>query len=323
MRRILCPKNALLISSACLVLAACGGATDSETTSSSTTGRSDADVAERTIAPRVDCRAVARSADDAKSEGAAYDIRGLKPGLSYDDAFAAVSCAEGIARVEDGGAFFRMNTHGFPTRQKLIASNGVACTSDDAVRGRYGQPDYEKGGCDNRLRGFSQYFKNVDDVMMLAFTGVEGEETLRGVWRARYFDAGSRPSYDAMRASLVEKYGEPHFTTHTDAWLSWVFDARGRPMSQSDPNFITCANGSPMLDGAIGWNAACGVTLAAYLHRSRSDPALIEKLDMGLIDQAGLYEGAEAMQAALDAMHAERQAAEASEASKSLSADDL
>lgn len=253
------------------------------------------------------------------------DLRGVMTGMSWDDVRIVLGCLEDTARLVDGGAYLRTQTYGQTVRQVLHASDGRPCRSDEIPSmSRQFQNDSAGGTCRTiGMNGQTPYTEITENIRVI-FTGVKGEETAQSIFRTKTYDGDSRPPVEAVMSALTSKYGEVSRIDKHRGWdrMVWLYDTRGRRMSESNPAFRNCfINGD--FKERQRWNSTCGLVIGAEIIPDRENPLLVSTLHVAMMDQAGLIEGEKKMEAALKARQDAMRAEEAERAQEAASEVDL
>jgi len=169
------------------------------------------------------------------------DIVGIRPGMHIDDVLWVLECRDDVPLVEVGEKWNIKQTHGFPLRQLIRASDGTPCSGQEIVRdmGGYGTSKQcnDAGYQLQAVKAISQEFEVV-------FTGMPGDELAGAVWRRNVFAEGENPTIEALTQSLSGKYGAPHVTEKDRqgrTLLSWQYDLLNRPMSHRQKISIAAA----------------------------------------------------------------------------------
>ncbi|MEE4163435.1 MAG: hypothetical protein V2I25_13090 [Woeseiaceae bacterium] len=250
------------------------------------------------------------------SQERAIDLRGVEPGQSYDEVKLILGCTDSTTRIEDAGTYLRANLYGQTVRQVLLATDGRPCRDEEIPPlGKQLQSDRAGGTCRTIGMGDKRPFTEITDSTHVVFTGLQGEETAHAVFRDKTYQGDGRPPIESVRTALIEKYGEPAraYPERGNERLVWVYDTRGRRMSPSNPAFKRC-DIEPSFERSQAWSSDCGVTIGARLVPAPDNPLLLATLHLGIMDEAGLYDGQQEMEAALRALQETQQAAEAARA---------
>jgi len=249
--------------------------------------------------PKVSCPAKPSNAP------AGPDVIGVRLGMAPAEALNVVQCESPQARITEVQAWVQgIQTHG----QKL-GTQMISAKSGDAVPCDWKKTsivDAER--CQNGV-----VWKRVSELVTIATPGAPGQEQVQGLWRTQRFAEGQAPTVAAAIAALQAKYGSGGLRTKDNApvtepiRLDWVRDAAGQTLSPEQPRYRACAhNITAWADGSQRWTADCGLSVAAAVVRSRTNPELASEVHVGVADQSKLMAVTEGLQAALDAMDAER-----------------
>lgn len=247
----------------------------------------------------IDCSTVTKAEGD-------RDILGLTLGLSFDEAERIMRCTDEGLDFETGVAWHVDKTLGVETRQLSRVTDGVKCSGRELIM--------SGGDCqDFRISGFYPRKQSTRQVFAV-FNGMPGQEVLGAVWRTRVYGEGEKPPVEDLVAALTAKYGEPHVTSEgrqKEQLMSWVYDQRGRPMSQARPEFRTCSQGiQPRFAGSHSWSAACGFGLHVLVKPNYQNPLVVDELSASMMDQGAFMQATEAFQVALTEHQKKQQQAE-------------
>lgn len=256
------------------------------------------------------------SAAATRQSGPVDDIVGLRPGMSYDDVLAVLECRDELTTFQTAETWSIQQNYGFPTRQLLRATNGIACT--DAERStRAGQSAV---ACDTGGDRFDA-LKNITEEFIVLFTGMPGEEIARAVWRRSVFPEDGYPANASLVEALTEKYGAPLLQesemTHYNAaprpgsalTISWVYDLQGRmfPRDKAVTFRLDCTNGmKPWFGAQHSWNSGCGLTIRAELMAVQGSRLMASAMDVVVVDQAALFAASREFEARLAAAYEEK-----------------
>lgn len=240
-------------------------------------------------------------------EGApADDVLGLRPGMSWNDVEALLACRQGQKTLQTAELWSLRQNYGIPTRQLLRSSDGIPCTEADLPR-RRGEPSVcDSGG------GRFEPVKNVSEEFIVAFTGMDGDESARAIWRRSVFQQGQYPLVSDLVAALSEKYGAPHLRATDSGYysmshrpgalnLNWVYDHAGQ-RAQDDSAKHRCVNGpKPWFAAEHGWNSGCGLTIRAEILPAPGNSTQARELNVMVMNQRDLYASSQAFDTALRA----------------------
>jgi hypothetical protein len=216
------------------------------------------------------------------------DVVGLRPGMGFDDVEAVLECAGEALHFDVEPSWARAN-HGLPTRQLLRAADGEVCPAELRVD--------DPKACDDGGYGFAP-LRGVTREVIVAFAGMPGAERAGVIWRRTAFADGKQPTVSSLQEALVQKYGPPHLLAKEEGYyslghrrgtlvLSWVHDARQRPIARGDSaRRSRCVNGPrPTLRNRMSWNGACGLTVRAEIVPASDNRILARELNVVVMDQ--------------------------------------
>lgn len=250
------------------------------------------------------------------------DIVGVRPGLTWEQASNAVMCSNPLLVVTvETGRGFDINTYGQTIRQGFSAR--FAEPRVTLTRQQYMQ-QAEREAMDRGMNAVRHDVKPGQAKWFVATMGMPGQEKVLSAARDEWFDEGRNPTIDSVEQALIAKYGTPTWRTDadTDHRLSWAHDPRGRPITETSPMYNRCsASADP--DNGTNLSADCGIAVAATIVPLRSNPALAQNLQVGVVDQAGGYQALTDTQQGLQAMDAARRAKQVQEAAKNSQAPQL
>lgn len=139
------------------------------------------------------------------------------------------------------------------------------------------------------------------------------------VAREERYAADQRPTVERTLEALVAKYGRPSMLHPGSAgrmpMLRWTYDPAGRSIAEGAARFHRCAGVS---DPNAGVNVApdCGVVVQAMLVPHRDNPQLVDRLQVGVVDQARGWDLIAAAERRLSAQDAQRRAQEVEKAAR-------
>lgn len=254
------------------------------------------------------------------------DVRGVRPGLTYEEAANVVMCTNPMLVVtpaDDRG--FQIKPYGQKIRQGF--------TARFAEPGKTGQQIMEEMRREQQARmanAVQHDLKPGEEKWFVSTMGVPGQERVIGVAREEWFATGKNPTVESITAALVKKYGKPTQTVDEhrsgqlwDRHLHWDYDPRGRLITETSSLYTSC-RGVADPDRGFGLSANCGVAVTAHIiPMRRSNTALAQALQVGAVDQAAGYTLLASTEAGLKAMDAARRAREVKQAAKNADATQL
>lgn len=209
------------------------------------------------------------------------DIAGLYLGMSAVDAMIKVQCRLPKASVQWERHFLSDASSEDGAPQAFTAREGVSSKCNFNV---YLGPLEE--GCEPDGRKWY-----LDERVRVAAPGLPGEATVTAIWRSQFYDDEDRPSVNAVRTALREKYGEPQYASdtkgHGSVTLGWARDTRGAPLNKVNPLAKTCigAGLNPVATRSQSWRSGCGLTIKALIELKPYSDDLVESLHVAMMDQ--------------------------------------
>ncbi len=253
------------------------------------------------------------------------DVQGVRPALKFDEAMKAVLCTNEllVATVERGRGFnlkapgAREIRQGFAARP---AEPRVVKTSKQIMKEMQDDMIARSGNAvrEDLQPGQVKWF--------VGSMGLPGEERVLSVAREERFAADQRPTAETVTEALLKKYGMPtqnqRGTSGQLPLLRWAYDPLGRVVSETSPLYHKC-QGISDPNGGVNLSPDCGIVVQAMLIPQRDNPALVDRLQVGVVDQAGGYRMLTATEQALGQADQQRRAAETAKAAKSAKAPTL
>ena len=275
---------------------------------------------------RGDLACPAKIASPARADAAPVDdVLGVRPGLSYDEAMNVVLCTHEllVASVATGRGFNlkvpdpRSVRQGFSAR---FAEPRVAKTGRQIVQERTIEA-MERGG--NAVR---EDLKPGQVKWFVGTMGLPGRERVLSVAREERFAADQSPTIDTVVAALLKKYGtptrDPRSTSGQLPVLRWAYDPLGRLVTEASPLQGKC-NGASDPNGGVHLSPDCGVVVQAMLVPQKSNPDLVERMQVGVVNQLGGYQAITATEQSLGQLDQQRRADEVTKAAKNTKAPSL
>lgn len=170
--------------------------------------------------------------------GGVPDVLGIKPGMTVDEAKAVLATQ--------------------PQYKKLqVRSIQLAYTNSQGQTAPV--PNAQTVGA------IANYDSNSQEKIAVEFGNVPGKERVIGVARYSMFVGNNRPLEDALRRSLVEKYGKPAFVDDLSKQVViWAWDAEGKPRGIPARGGFTPCNGAIALVDASGGGAYGNWSLGVF-----------------------------------------------------------
>jgi hypothetical protein len=155
--------------------------------------------------------------------------------------------------------------------------------------------------------------------------GMPGQERVISAAREEWFEAGKAPTVASVEQALIKKYGAPTRSQHWDGGsvaLTWAYDPMGRRISETSPLYNSCT-GVSSPDGGGNFSPDCGIVVAATVYPLAENRELGQMMQVGVVDQAGGYEGLQAVEQTLQAQDAQRKAQEVKNAQQNADVPEL
>lgn len=311
---------------AVLLLAGCGGDDEDIGLPDPSSGRGGAaeevksaeEVAE---AAREDLDCPADVDTPPRAEGAPVDdVVGVRPGLTYDEAKNLVLCTHELLIAQEGARGFNMQTYGQTIRQGFTARFAEREKTADELR-----KEITEGWMDRAGNAVQQDMLPGQSKWYVGAMGMPGQERVIAVAREEWFEEGKNPTGESVAQALIKKYGQPsrtHENQYGHRTLDWIYDPRGRPVTETSPLFQQCTGISDP-DGGTNYSPDCGLVVQARVSPLDSNRQLAQYLQVGVIDQANGYQAITATEQALQAGDAQRKAREVEAAAENADAPQL
>lgn len=191
----------------------------------------------------VDCPAKVKT--PAQVAGAPVDdVRGVRPGLTYEEAANVVMCTNPMLVVtpaDDRG--FRINTYGQKIRQGFTAR-----FAEPEKTGQQIMEDMRREQQARMSNAVQHDLKPGQEKWFVSTMGTPGKERVIGVAREEWFAEGKNPTVESATQALIKKYGQP--TRKTDEksssgakwyhYMRWAYDPHGRPITETSPLYNGC-----------------------------------------------------------------------------------
>jgi hypothetical protein len=275
---------------------------------------------------RADLKCPATIASPARAGTAPVDdVLGVRPGLTYEEAMSAVLCSHPLLVATAGvGRGFNLKAPQASTLRQGFAARAaeprVVKTSKQIVA-ELQRDALARGG--NAVR---EDLKPGQTKWFVGTMGLPGQERVLSVAREERFAVEQSPTIESVTAALLKKYGSPtHDQRASDTrlpLLRWAYDPQGRPVAEGTPLFHRCVG---MSDPDAGQNLTpdCGLVVQAMLIPQRANPDLVDRLQVGVVDQAGGWRLITATEQALGRIDQQRRAQEVDKATRNAKAPSL
>lgn len=272
---------------------------------------------------RKDLRCPARTASAPRAGDAPVDdVLGVRPGLAYDEAVDLVLCSHDLLVVQtDAGRRFNLKTQGQTLRHGFGARFAEPRVEWNAKRAQAEMMDSALARSGNAAR---DDLKPGQAKWYVGTMGLPGQERVVNVAREERFDAGARPTVDAIEQALVKKYGPPSRQQNINGQrhYAWTFDAEGRRASAGSTLVTRCV-GIASPDSGVNLAPDCGTVVTAIVMPLRDNPDVAMTLQVGVVDQARGYALVTATEQALLQAEQQRRAKETANAAKNAAAPKL
>ena len=248
-----------------------------------------------------------------KSRTPVDDVVGVRPGMTYEQAANVVMCSNPLLVITpETGRGFELQTYGQKLRQGFsarFAEARVQKTGRQIVR------EMEREAMERGMNSARQDLKPGQVKWFVSTMGMPGHEKVISAAREERFEDDHNPTVESVTQALVAKYGPP--THKLDQYggreLNWAYDPRGRLITETSPLYNRC-QGVADPDGGMSLSADCGVVVRAQINYLRTNTALGQSLQVGVVDQAGgskaLADTKQGLQA-MDAAHRAKQVRDA------------
>ncbi len=243
------------------------------------------------------------------------DVVGVRPGMTYEEAANVVMCTNDLLVVGPATSRgFQIQTYGQTLRQGFNANFA-------AERVQKSSRDYLKEMQDHAIaRGSNRATRSGEPGQSRWFVGtmgMPGEERVISAAREEWFEKDRQPTLESVQQALLKKYGPPTQVQNAGhQWtLRWAYDTRSRLVTETSPLFRQC-HGAADPNAGANLTPDCGVVVAASIFPLRDNPALAERMQVGVVDSGGGYERLMATEQGLQRLETERRAKQVEEASK-------
>jgi hypothetical protein len=252
------------------------------------------------------------------------DIVGVRPGQTVEDARNGVLCThELLVATPEISRGFKLQTYG----QKV--NQGFSARFAEPREVKSSKQILQEMQRDAMARGANVVREDLQAGQAKWYVGtmgVPGAERVLSVGREERFAAGQNPTMATVRAALEKKYGTPTRVLEASAnqmpVLRWAHDPAGRPVTDGSPLTQRCIN-HPDPNVGTSVNPECGIVVEAMLLPLKSNPDLVDRLMVTVVDQGSGYRAIAATEQALARQDQQRRAQETEKAAKSAKAPSL
>lgn len=267
----------------------------------------------------------ARIASAPRAQGAPVDdVLGVRPGLAYDEAMAAVLCTHAllVAAPQTGRGFNLKAPDARSVRQGFSATFAeprVVKTSKQIMQEMQADAIARSGNAvrEDLKPGQAKWF--------VSTMGLPGQERVLSVAREERFAADQNPTVETVVEALVKKYGTPSRAQGARGQqpvLRWAYDPTGRLAPEGSALFHKC-HGTSDPNGSVSLAPDCGIVVQALLVPQRSNPDLVDRIQVGVVDQGGGYRMIVATEQGLAESDRDRRAKEVDKAARNTKAPSL
>ena len=156
--------------------------------------------------------------------------------------------------------------------------------------------------------------------------GLPGHERVLSVAREERFAPEQSPTLDTVLDALLKKYGPPTREQRGSGSqlpiVRWTYDPQGRLVTAASPLFNKCT-GSSDPDGGVNVSPDCGIVVQALLVPLTSNPKLVDRMQVGVVNQGAAYQMITATDQGLGQADEQRRAREVEKAGKNAKAPTL
>lgn len=250
------------------------------------------------------------------------DIQGVRPGLSFEEASAAVLCTGPLLVATPAqGRGFDLTVAGRRGRPEGVRQGFTARDAEARVvkSSRQIMKELQDGAMARGMNALREDLKPGQAKWFVATMGIPGQERVLSVAREERFAEGQNPTVDGVLEALVKKYGRPSLAAMPSATqlplLRWVTDPSGQPVAQGMALAQRCA-GTSDPDGSVNVTPDCGTVVQALLMPLKTNPGLVDRLQVGVVAQGGGWRLLRATEQGLGAADQQRRADEVAKANR-------
>ena len=261
----------------------------------------------------------AKSASPPRAANAPVDdVLGVRPGVGYEEAKSMVLCTQDllVATDEKGRGF------DIKVPQPQLVRQGFSARMAEPRVVKTGKQIVQEMQRDAMARGANAIREDLKPGQMkwfVATMGVPGRESVLSVAREERFSAEQPQTVANVTAALLKKYGTPTRDQHATATqlplIRWAYDPMGRLLTETSPLFGKCM-GMTDPNGSVNLSPDCGIVVQAMLIPQKANPDLVDRLQVGVVDQAGGYRMIAETERALGQADEQRRAQEVAKANR-------
>jgi hypothetical protein len=247
------------------------------------------------------------------------DILGVRPGQTYGEAMNGALCTnELLVATPETSRGFTIKPYGQKVNQGFSAR---FAEPREVKTGKQIVQEMQREAMARGANALREDLKPGQSKWYVGTMGVPGAERVLSVGREERFAAGQNPTMATVRAALEKKYGTPTRALEASATqmpvVRWAHDPAGRWVAEGSPLIHRCVN-HPDPNVGSSLNPECGVVVEAMLIPLKSNPDLVDRLMVTVVDQAGGYRAIAATEQALAQQDQQRRAQEMEKAAKTV-----
>jgi hypothetical protein len=250
------------------------------------------------------------------------DVLGVRPGLSYEEALNAVLCTHEllVATPPNNRGFDLKAPEARSVRQGFAAAFAephVVKTSRQIMQEMQIETLARSGNAvrEDLKPGQAKWF--------VTTMGPPGQERVLSVAREERFAADDNPTIENVLAALLKKYGPatrmPVVSATQLPIVRWAYDPQGKPVAEGSPLFNKCT-GTSDPNGGVNVAPDCGLVVQALLIPQKTNPQLVDRMQVGVVNQSSGYRMIMATEAALAQTDQQRRAKEVEKSAKNTKA---
>jgi hypothetical protein len=246
------------------------------------------------------------------------DVLGVRPGQSYEEAMNVVLCAnELLVATPEKSRGFTIKAQGRTVNQGFSAR---FAEPREVRSGKQIVQDLQRDAMARGANAVREDLKPGQSKWYVGTMGVPGAERVLSVGREERFASGQNPTAASVRTALQQKYGVPTRELPASETqlpvFRWAHDPQGAAVREGTPLFLRCIS-HPDPNVGTSLNPDCGIVVEAMLIPLKSNPDLVDRLMVTVVDQGGGYRAIAATELALAQQDQQRRAQEVDKATKS------
>ena len=275
---------------------------------------------------RGDLSCPARVASMKRADNAPVDdVLGVRPGLTYEEALNAVLCTHDLlVSAPATGRGFDLKA---PDARSVRQGFSAAFAEPHVVKSsRKIMQDMQIESMARGGNAVHEDLKPGQARWFVATMGLPGRERVLSVAREERFASEQSPTIDTVMGALMKKYGtatkaQPG-TSGQLPIVRWAYDPQGRLVTADSPLFNRCS-GTSDPNGGVNLSPDCGIVVQAMLVPQKTNPVLVERMQVGVVNHGDGYQMLVATKQSLVQSDQQRQATEVEKATKNAKAPTL